>query len=94
MKDIDGTHIYNSPPDIIQIIPATDWCVVYVDQEGGEDMVIPLACWVLIETVDKDDVADRHVDAIDWTSVGYLPDIDFCTDAPNFKEFRYDPARR
>ena len=92
MKDIDGNHIYNSPPDIMQIIPATDWYVVYDDQEDSEDVVVPLACWVLIELVGKDGVADRFVDAIDCTGAGRNNLGDFCTEVANFKEFRYAPA--
>ena len=92
MKDIDGTHIYNSPPDIIQIIPATDWYSVY-NNDNGEDFVNPLSCWVLLEKAFKDGDTTRWVDGLDAGDVGRYG-VEYSTELDSFKEFRYDPARR
>ena len=80
-------------PKISQIIPATDWYVVYSDEAGGKDMVIPLVCWVLVEEIYGDDV-NRYVDAIDYTSFYGPPGSKFCSKISNFKRFQYDPERR
>ena len=73
---------------ILQIIPATDWYVVYTGEgdDRGLELFSRLACWALVE---EDGVGlggrqyqSRHVEGID--SEG-----DLATSAGNFKEYRY-----
>jgi len=67
--------------EIIQIIPATDWYAVY--DGDGEDLVVPVVCWALVE----DEVGVRRVDAIDDGTTAF--DGEFVSQVSNFKRYRY-----
>jgi hypothetical protein len=78
-------------PYILQIIPATDWYVVYTDdeEEDGEN-IIPVACWVLMESGNP---TNRYVDAIDSLSVIPIGG-EFCSQIGNFKRFQYGKEKK
>jgi len=62
-------------------------------KDEGEEFVVPLSCWVLLEKAFKDGDTTRWVDGLDAGDVGRYG-VEYSTELDSFKEFRYDPARR
>jgi len=88
-----------SDTTIIQMIPATDWHVVYEKGDNyllpsDRERVYPLACWVLLEYTTEDGEKHRYVDGLDEAHLPTTPSDEYCMDDVSWKEFRYLPERR
>lgn len=71
--------------NILQIIPATGWYVVY-RTDGVED-VVPLACWALVD-INEGGERFRAVDGMDMSGEG-ADGLILCQDIGNFSHFQY-----
>ena len=78
-----------------------------LDFIGNEELVYPLACWVLLEQTLEDGKKHRYIDGLDeahlaegdveneYRVVGECAWLgEYCMDEGSFKEFRYLPERR